>query len=73
MAKNRIAVDEDVCKGCVLCIDVCPKQILEPDKAKINQKGYNPVVCIDMGGCSACAMCAIICPDSAIKVERDVN
>ena len=73
MAKGRITVDSELCKGCVLCIDVCPKKILESDKKTVNQKGYNPVFCTDMDGCTACAMCAIICPDSAIKVERDVT
>ena len=72
MAKNKITVDEELCKGCVLCIDACPKGILEADKKKVNRKGYNPVFCTDMGACTACAMCAIICPDSAIKVERGV-
>ena len=73
MAKNRITVDAELCKGCILCIDLCPKGILEPDKAKVNNKGYNPVFCTNMDACTACAMCAIICPDSAIKVERDVE
>ena len=73
MAKNRITVDVERCKGCILCIDVCPKKILETDKGTVNQKGYNPVFCTDMDACTACAMCGIICPDSAIEVERDVE
>ena len=72
MAKNRIIVNVEGCKGCALCVDACPKGILEMDKATVNQKGYNPAICTDMDACTACAMCAIICPDSAIEVERDV-
>ena len=72
MANNRITVESEQCKGCLLCASVCPKLILEADKTKVNSKGYNPAFCKDQAACTACAMCAVICPDSAIKVERDV-
>jgi len=67
---NKIYIDEVACKGCRLCIDVCPKKILDLDTTKVNPKGYNPVVCTDMSPCTACAICARICPDSVITVER---
>jgi 2-oxoglutarate ferredoxin oxidoreductase subunit delta len=72
MAKNRLTFNEAACKGCDLCVDVCPKKILELDKARVNAKGYNPVICTDIEACTACCICAHICPDSVIKVERDV-
>ena len=67
---NKVIFNEALCKGCVLCVDVCPKKILEPDKGRVNAKGYNPVICSSMAGCTACAICARICPDSVITVER---
>lgn len=67
MAKLTIA--EDTCKGCGLCIDNCPKGIMELS-GKINTKGYHPVQCTDMEKCTGCASCARMCPDCAIKVER---
>jgi len=72
VAKNRITVDVDTCKGCLLCANVCPKQILGQDKSRVNAKGYNPIQCVDPDACTACAFCARMCPDSVIKVERDV-
>ena len=69
---SKITVDIQACKGCLICIDACPKNILAVDKTVVNKKGYNPSHCFDMDACIGCGMCAIFCPDSAITVERDV-
>ncbi|MCL2618969.1 MAG: 4Fe-4S binding protein [Defluviitaleaceae bacterium] len=69
---NLLTFDTARCKGCQLCVSVCPKNILELDMSRVNSKGYNPIMCRDMSACIACAMCARICPDSVIKVEKDV-
>jgi 2-oxoglutarate ferredoxin oxidoreductase subunit delta len=63
---------ETACKGCRLCMDACPKKILDLDTSKVNAKGYNPVMCNNIGDCTACAVCARVCPDSVIKVEKEV-
>lgn len=67
---NKITIDEAHCKGCELCVSVCPKKIIIIDRKKLNGRGYNPASISDMEQCTACAMCAVICPDSAIQVER---
>lgn len=69
---NRVIIESALCKGCRLCIGVCPKKILELDMHSVNTKGYNPIECIDMSSCTACAMCARICPDSVLTIEKDV-
>ena len=28
MAKGRVTIDEVICKGCGLCVSVCPKNVL---------------------------------------------
>ena len=71
MAKVVLGIDEKLCKGCLLCVDACPKKILEQDKSRVNAKGYNPIKCADIDACTACAICARICPDSVIRVEKD--
>ncbi|WRS28218.1 4Fe-4S binding protein [Oscillospiraceae bacterium MB08-C2-2] len=68
---NKMTVNEDVCKGCGLCVSVCPKKIIFLDKQRLNAKGYNPATVIEMEKCIACAMCALMCPDSAITVEKE--
>ena len=64
------AFDEERCKGCGLCIAVCPKKIIALDKDKINKKGYNPAGIANLDLCTSCAQCAIICPDVAIRIEK---
>lgn len=66
-----IRVDENVCKGCELCVDACPRGIIALDREKINIKGYHPAMLTDAELCTGCQSCAIMCPDVAITVERD--
>lgn len=67
---SRIIVDEYYCKGCGLCVSVCPKRIIELDPDKLTAKGYHPARLTDESQCTACTNCALICPDVAITVER---
>ncbi|EQK45454.1 MULTISPECIES: 4Fe-4S binding protein [Paraclostridium] len=71
MAKGKVTFDQDLCKGCALCVSACPVKIVEIDKATINKKGYNPASVSDMDKCVGCANCATMCPDAVITVERD--
>ena len=68
---SRVTVNEDVCKGCGLCANVCARESMAINREKFNAKGYNPTGVINAQNCNACAMCAIICPDSAIKIEKE--
>ena len=38
----KATFNEDLCKGCGLCVMVCPKHIIEIAKEKINRKGHSP-------------------------------
>ncbi len=66
----RIIVDEKVCKGCSMCINACPKNIIALAKDRLNAKGYHPAELTDEAACVGCAACATMCPDTAITVER---
>ena len=72
-ATHKLIFEENLCKGCDLCVVICPKKILDTDKERVNAKGYNPAICFNIDECIACAMCAKICPDSVISVVRDVG
>lgn len=63
----QLTFNKDACKGCELCISLCPKHILNLDKVP-NVKGYLPAGCIDEASCIGCASCAKICPDSVITI-----
>ena len=65
-----ITINTDACKGCELCVSVCPKKAIEMAREKLNARGVFPVKVKDADLCIACASCAIMCPDVAITVER---
>lgn len=73
-AKGKIKIDRERCKGCLLCIEVCPSHRIAVDNA-LNKKGYAPV-CFEEKctegekGCTGCAQCATVCPEVAIEVYR---
>lgn len=56
------------CKGCGLCVDVCPKHVLMLDESMSNDLGYHPVRLTDPAACTSCALCARICPDAVFAV-----
>ena len=66
----HLKFEQDRCKGCELCVSVCPKNILALDSSA-NVKGYRPAVCTDETQCVGCASCAKICPDSIITITKD--
>jgi 2-oxoglutarate ferredoxin oxidoreductase subunit delta len=74
MAKGRIEIDEELCKGCALCTIVCPKGLIHIANDRLTPKGYRPAVLIDPENeCTGCAICSIICPDASIRVYRWVS
>ncbi|MCQ2495925.1 MAG: 4Fe-4S binding protein [Lachnospiraceae bacterium] len=66
----KITVNENLCKGCEMCVNNCPLHLLELDKTRINAKGYHPAAMTDMSKCTGCKSCATMCPDVCITVER---
>ena len=68
MAKLTFRTDN--CKGCGLCVDVCPKKVLALATDKINKRGNHPIEAARPDDCIGCGSCAIMCPDFIIKVER---
>lgn len=73
---GHIIIYRDTCKGCGLCVSVCPRQLIILSDV-LNEKGYYPATFLggspegDEPFCNGCATCAIICPDVAIEVYRD--
>ena len=62
-----VKIDKNHCKGCELCVKVCPQQILSMSK-EITVKGYFYARMHDPSRCIGCTLCAVMCPDVAIEV-----
>lgn len=65
---SPLDIAADLCKGCGLCVDVCPKHVLALDPVVVNPLGYHPVRLTDAATCTSCALCARICPDAIFAV-----
>jgi len=71
MAQGIIDINSARCKGCQLCVDVCPQGVIVLDEANLNAKGYHPAhYDTSRGACTGCALCAVVCPDACITVYR---
>jgi len=70
-AKGKITIDFELCKGCNLCVGVCPHKIIGLSKDQFNKKGHHPAIVMDTEKCTGCALCATICPDVAITVYKE--
>ncbi len=68
MPKGKTTFAYEKCKGCLLCVAVCPQKILYQDMTTLNRAGYNIIKVSEPDKCIGCAFCAIMCPDSVITV-----
>lgn len=66
----KTTVDRNRCKGCTLCVNACPKQVLAMSK-EINDKGYFYSHVVNQPACIGCRFCGFMCPDVAITVEQE--
>ncbi len=62
-----VCIEEQVCKGCRICVEICPKKTLEISTHR-NAKGAEIVEQVYPAKCVKCGQCMDICPDLAIWV-----
>lgn len=59
---------KELCKGCGICLEVCPAKCLFWGEELGYYSNLTPEC--DIEKCIACGLCQIHCPDCAIKVEK---
>jgi uncharacterized protein (DUF362 family)/Pyruvate/2-oxoacid:ferredoxin oxidoreductase delta subunit len=57
---SKPRIDEELCKACNQCVDICP-----PSALKKGKKG----LVFDYDKCIRCFCCQEVCPEGAIKIE----
>ncbi len=67
---KRIVIAAELCKGCHICISVCPFGVLKKGDQVDNRGFYLPEV-VDIDACRVCRLCEMECPDFAITVVED--
>lgn len=62
------------CKGCNLCIELCPRDVLR-SSVNTNEKGYHlPEIIPGMeSACVHCEFCTMVCPEFAIYTLEDMG
>jgi len=67
--KGVIVVDIERCKGCEVCVEACPQEVIAMAN-EVNGKGYRYAYMKNPEACTGCTNCAIVCPDGVITVYR---
>lgn len=62
--KCVVTVKPELCKGCEICIEFCPKKVLSLERKR------EVVVADHIENCIICGICELRCPDFAIYVEK---
>lgn len=64
----EITIDNKFCKGCNLCIEVCPRDVLSVSEER-GDAGFLVPEATKAEACTRCMLCELICPDFAIVVN----
>ncbi len=64
--EKEITILKERCKGCNICVALCPKKVLDLDT-------LGKVYLVDEAACVGCGQCELHCPDYAIYIEKKVG
>ncbi len=65
--RGLVHIIPERCKGCMLCVEFCPRGVLQVASA-MNAKGYHYPEIVDgkEDACIHCEFCTMVCPEFAI-------
>ena len=64
-AVNTLRLDETLCSGCGMCINVCPHSVFE--------RKNGGVAIVSLTSCMECGACQKNCPTGAVQVDSGVG
>lgn len=67
--KYEVIIDSEQCDCCKICVEFCPKNLLEPSE-DTNSRMLHYVVIINPEGCVGCKQCERLCPTASIFVNE---
>ncbi len=68
----EIRIDERFCKGCALCVEVCPGKVFAKGE-KRSRAGYAMPDVVAVENCAVCLLCEMTCPDLALTVVEEAK
>lgn len=67
--KGAVVVDNEGCKGCGVCVETCPQEVLALNK-EVNSRGYHYSYMENAEACTGCSNCGVVCPDTCLTIYR---
>jgi len=66
----EIRIDQERCKGCDLCLKLCPKGVFQ-ESQEVGAKGFRLIIPELSRQCSNCGLCKYFCPEEAVILEGE--
>ena len=65
----NINISKELCKGCGLCVELCPKNVLGMTE-ELNSKGNTFATDKNPEECIGCKLCSLVCPDACVEIIK---
>ncbi|PIQ92070.1 MAG: 2-oxoglutarate synthase subunit alpha [Parcubacteria group bacterium CG11_big_fil_rev_8_21_14_0_20_39_14] len=68
--ERKISIEQTLCRGCNLCVEMCPKKVFE-DGEEISPEGFKLKKVANPTKCTGCKLCELFCPGAInLKIEE---
>lgn len=68
--KGIFTISPDLCKGCGLCLERCPHDVIDWSE-DLGVYGTPMATPARIDDCIACGICQMVCPDAAILIRKN--